>query len=80
MNFITEELKDPYVNLPRAISIGIPLVTVCYVLVNVAYLTVLSPEDIISSSAVAVVFKTHRKIINKYQIFFFIIRMLQINY
>lgn len=27
---MTEELKNPYVNLPRAIMIGIPLVTFCY--------------------------------------------------
>ena len=55
LNFITEELKNPYVTLPRAIIIGIPLVIVCYLAVNVAYLTVLSPESIISSAAVAVV-------------------------
>ena len=56
LNFITEELKNPYVTLPRAIIIGIPLVIICYLCVNVAYLTILSPERIISSAAVAVVF------------------------
>lgn len=55
MNFITEELKNPFVTLPRAIIIGIPLVTVCYLLVNISYLTVLSPQELIASSAVAVV-------------------------
>lgn len=35
--------------------IGIPLVTVCYLAVNVAYLTVLSPQALINSDAVAVV-------------------------
>lgn len=53
---ITEELQDPSKNLPRAIMIGIPLVTFCYVAVNIAYLTVLSPEEMIASSAVAVVY------------------------
>lgn len=37
--------------------IGIPLVTGCYVLVNIAYLAVLSPAEIMTSSAVAVVSK-----------------------
>lgn len=35
--------------------IGIPLTTVCYVLVNVAYLAVLSPTEMMQSEAVAVV-------------------------
>ncbi|VDI18884.1 solute carrier family 7 (L-type amino acid transporter), member 9 [Mytilus galloprovincialis] len=53
LNYVTEELKDPYKNLPRAIMIGIPLVTVCYILTNVSYLTVLSPAELLSASAVA---------------------------
>jgi hypothetical protein len=42
-------------NLPRSIMIGIPLTTACYVLVNVAYLAVLSPTEMMQSEAVAVV-------------------------
>ena len=42
-------------DLPLAIMIGIPLVTGCYVLVNIAYLTVLTQAEIASSGAVAVV-------------------------
>ncbi|KAB5526040.1 hypothetical protein PHYPO_G00147140 [Pangasianodon hypophthalmus] len=56
LNFITEELKDPYRNLPLAIVIGIPLVSVCYVLVNIAYFSVLTPTELLQSSAVAVTF------------------------
>ena len=48
---------DNFRDLPLSILIGIPLVTVCYVLVNIAYLTVLSPAEILTSSAVAVVSK-----------------------
>ncbi len=35
--------------------IGIPLTTACYVMVNVAYLAVLSPTEMMTSEAVAVV-------------------------
>ncbi|KAM3876935.1 b(0,+)-type amino acid transporter 1 [Diretmus argenteus] len=56
LNFITEELKDPYRNLPLAILIGIPLVSVCYVLVNVAYFTVMTSTELLNSPAVAVTF------------------------
>lgn len=42
------------VNLPRAIIIAISLVTGLYLLVNVSYLTVMTPRELISSSAVAV--------------------------
>ncbi|CAG5121847.1 unnamed protein product, partial [Candidula unifasciata] len=54
LNFITEELKNPTQNLPRAIMIGIPLTTVCYVLANIGYLAVMSKEEIMISHAVAV--------------------------
>ncbi|XP_029317077.1 b(0,+)-type amino acid transporter 1-like [Cottoperca gobio] len=54
LNFLTEELKHPEVNLPRAVVIAISLVTGLYLLVNVSYLTVMTPEELMSSSAVAV--------------------------
>lgn len=56
LNLATEELQDPHRNLPRAIWIALPLVSVVYVLVNIAYLAVLPPYAVLSSNAVAVSF------------------------
>ncbi|KAL6105147.1 uncharacterized protein ACO6RY_06744 [Pungitius sinensis] len=54
LNCVTEELKRPEVNLPRAVVIAISLVTGLYLLVNVSYLTVMTPTELMSSNAVAV--------------------------
>ncbi|KAK3085560.1 hypothetical protein FSP39_005319 [Pinctada imbricata] len=55
LNYVTEELKNPYVNLPRANVIGVLLVTVVYVLANISYLVVLGTDGLLNSSTVAVV-------------------------
>lgn len=56
LNFIIEELKDPVKNLPRAIAISCTLVTVVYVMANVSFYTILSPDEVMGSTAVAVTY------------------------
>lgn len=55
LNFVTGELIDPYKNLPRAIWIAMPMVTIIYVMVNLAYFAVVSRQEMLSTAAVAVV-------------------------
>ncbi|BFG01493.1 b(0-+)-type amino acid transporter 1 [Drosophila madeirensis] len=56
LNYVTEEIQNPSKNLPRSIIIGIPLVTLCYALINISYLAAMSPQEMIESEAVAVTF------------------------
>ncbi|XP_055549322.1 b(0,+)-type amino acid transporter 1 isoform X2 [Wyeomyia smithii] len=56
LNYVTEEIQNPSKNLPRSIIIGIPLVTLCYALINVSYLAAMSPTEMIESEAVAITF------------------------
>ncbi|XP_061532894.1 asc-type amino acid transporter 1 [Phycodurus eques] len=56
LNYVTEEVVDPRRNLPRAIYISIPLVTLVYTLTNMAYFSSMSSDELLSSNAVAVTF------------------------
>ena len=56
LNFMTEELKSPYLNLPRSIYISLPFCTVIYLLTNVAYLAVLKTDEMAYSDAIALTF------------------------
>lgn len=51
--YFAEEVKDPGKTIVRATFAGIALVTVIYVLANVAYLMVLSPAEMAGSNLVA---------------------------
>lgn len=53
---VSEEIKSPNRNIPLSISLGVPLVTVLYFTMNVAYMSVLSIEEMIAAPAVAMVF------------------------
>ena len=55
LNYVTEEIINPKRNLPLSIIIAIPMVTICYLLVNISYLAVMSPSEMMISDAVAVV-------------------------
>ncbi|KAL2076808.1 hypothetical protein ACEWY4_027597 [Coilia grayii] len=56
LNYVTEEVVEPRKNLPRAIYISIPLVTLVYTLTNIAYFSSMTPEELLESNAVAVTF------------------------
>ncbi|KAF3705234.1 Cystine/glutamate transporter [Channa argus] len=56
LNFVTEEVINPNRNIPLAIIFSMVTVTVFYVLVNVAYYTMMSPAELLMSDAVAVTF------------------------
>ena len=56
IGFAAEEMKNVEKNLPRAMIIGLLLITAVYIPVNLAYFAVLSYEELLAAEAVAVPF------------------------
>ncbi|XP_033633069.1 Y+L amino acid transporter 2-like [Asterias rubens] len=56
LNFVSEEVKNPTRNLPRAIAISVCSVTVLYILTNLAYFTAMTPQELMASNTVVVMF------------------------
>ncbi|KAI8145060.1 amino acid/polyamine transporter I [Fennellomyces sp. T-0311] len=56
LNYVSGEMKQPHRDLPRVIIFGLPIVIVCYLLANVAYLAVLRPEVVMHTNTVAMDF------------------------
>eukprot|EP00092_Neocalanus_flemingeri_P030971 GFUD01033635.1.p1 GENE.GFUD01033635.1~~GFUD01033635.1.p1 ORF type:complete len:470 (-),score=82.28 GFUD01033635.1:92-1501(-) len=54
-----EDIKDPRRTFPKAIVCGLVIVTISYLLVNIAFLLVLSTEEIKTSSLLVSTFSSH---------------------
>lgn len=56
LNFVTEELKNPVKNMPRALVVSITSITIIYILVNASYFAILDQSTILQTPAIAVEF------------------------
>ncbi|XP_022103438.1 cystine/glutamate transporter-like [Acanthaster planci] len=53
---VTEEMINPSRNIPLGIIVSMTIITVVYMMVNVAYYVVISPVELLASNAVALTF------------------------
>jgi len=53
VTYAAEETRDPERTIPRALLVGVLVVTICYIALNAAYFHVLSPARIAASDRVA---------------------------
>ncbi len=59
VSMVSSEIREPQRNLPRALIIGTSAVIATYVLLNVAYFYILTPEQVASSHRVAADMMSH---------------------
>ncbi|MGH7616721.1 MAG: APC family permease, partial [Gemmatimonadaceae bacterium] len=53
VTYAAEETREPEKTIPRALVVGVIIVTACYIALNAAYFHVLAPEQIAASTRVA---------------------------
>nr|XP_014351673.1 PREDICTED: large neutral amino acids transporter small subunit 2-like [Latimeria chalumnae] len=51
--YITEEIADVHRTIPLAYLISIPVVTIFYIMINIAYFTAVSPNELLEARATA---------------------------
>ncbi|CAL8086426.1 unnamed protein product [Calicophoron daubneyi] len=56
LNCMIEEMENPRRHLPVAIVVSCTIVTIVYLMANLSYMTVISVEEMLNSSAVALTF------------------------
>ncbi|KAM9311012.1 cystine/glutamate transporter-like [Gastrophryne carolinensis] len=56
VTFVTEEVVNPERTIPITVVVSLTIVTVCYLLTNVAYYSILTTGEVLTSEAVAMSF------------------------